>query len=966
MIRSRASDTVADIRDNDDFLFLDEDEGSGKALLDKREKRLRKDVTSSSEDLAETQIDEDTSSTVDDNIAEKSVEKLTPFDDDLANLSLGVQKARWSLSGMDCPDCAMKATRAIQRLDSVSECLVSATQGSVDVEINLEQGNLAQLNSILSSLGHAPEVEWLEIVGVKASRLSERLSMDGRSLTRMLKNQPGLLDVELSNDDRVLVQVPSNSSSEMVEGRDDALRNLTGKDVQLRRAGAARLRPDQLRLLGGAIAIPLLFIVMICELIGTSAWILAAIGLPGVVIGGWRMFSEAIASIRNRQLGFQVLTSLAVIGAVWLGAWSEALMVVVLVAFASHLEGKALVRARNAMQGGLDRLPRSARLANAPEMKVADKVSTATIELPTDSETGYTATSPLMSEAKGLVASAVITGKKGLVTNATSTGTGGFVGGKLLQTVNDCDSPEIPLAALQVGDIVEVRSGEIIPVDGEIIDGIGSIDRAPLTGESLAVRVSEGDLVEAGLVLRRGPITIKADAVGEGTRLSGLIDKVHTFREIPPRFQSSVEMFTVFWIPLVLIGAPLAWFLSGDAENWKIMLLLWVVACPCALLLAAPLPHAAALANASHYGVIARGGDAVERTSRVNLALLDKTGTLTSGNPSLAELVIGKGKQRNSVIRLAAGIEASSNHPYANVIRELCRSEDMSPSEVRSLNDGKAGVSGTLGGKKVMFGRSDWIVEEGVVVPVELEEALIEAGVAGYGSSLLSKDGEAIAMFSFVHDDVRTGAEQLVTQMYEMGVNIEILSGDTAAAVSAFGPQIGVPATACRGDMSPEDKTKWVEARARTHVVMMAGDGFNDATAMAKADVGVAIGSGEQVNLDAADILIPSDDPRLISRFIDLSRRTKWAVRQNILLSVLITVVLVWSVLQGINDKLWIGVLVHEASAILVILNGARIAGNDGMLTLLRNILVDMVVDFKQAILAWNGQRMNSLAASGT
>lgn len=950
---------MADTGDNEDFLYLDGGDESEKAQPTKRKKAVKKDADSTPGVLAETTSDEDITVAVDDNIAEITADKLTPFDDGLASLSLGVQKARWPLSGMDCPDCAMKATRAISRLDSVSECTVSATQGCVEVEIDLELGNLAQLNSILSSLGHAPEVEWLEIAGVKASRLGERLSMDGRSLARMLKNQPGLLDVELSNDDRVLVQVPSDSSPEMVEGRDDALRNLTGKDVRLRHAGTARLRPDQLRLLGGAIAIPLLILVLIGEVIGTAPWVLLVIGLPAVIIGGWRMFAEAIASIRNRQLGFQVLTSLAVIGAVSLGAWSEALMVVVLVAFASHLEGKALVRARNAMQGGLDRLPRIARLADVPEIKLADRVADATIELTSVTGVERVSNSPLASSAKGLVASAKSAAAKGLVASAISTGPGGDGAGKTHRTVDHGDSREIPLAALQVGDVVEVRSGEIIPVDGEIIDGVGSIDRAPLTGESLAVRVSGGDAVEAGLVLRRGPITIRASAVGEDTRLSGLIDKVHTFRDIPPRFQSSIEMFTVFWIPLVLIGAPLAWFLSGDAENWKIMLLLWVVACPCALLLAAPLPHAAALANASHYGVIARGGDVLERTSRVNLALLDKTGTLTTGHPSLSEVVLAKGKRRNSVIRLAAGIEASSNHPYANVIRELCQSEDLSPHEVLSLNDGKAGVSGVSGGKKVMFGRSDWVIEEGVVVPSELAEALVEAGVAGHGSSLLSKDGLAIAMFSFVHDDIRAGAGQLVREMYGLGINIEILSGDNAAAVSSFGPLIGVPATACRGDMSPEDKTRWVEARARTHVVMMAGDGFNDATAMAKADVGVAIGSGEQVNLDAADILIPSEDPRLITRFIGLSRQTKRAVRQNLLLSVLITIALVWSVLQGINDKLWIGVLVHEASAVLVILNGARIAGNDGMFTLLRNILVDLVVDFKQAVLAWKGQRIS-------
>ncbi len=841
-------------------------------------------------------------------------ENLTPFDDDLASLSLGIQSASWDLTGMDCPDCAMKATKALQRLDSVNSCTVSATQGSVSVNIDLEQGNLAQLNSVLSSLGHAPEVGWMELSGVKASRLGERLSMDPRSLQKMLKNQPGLLDVDLSSDDRVLVQAPTDSSVEMIQARDDALRNLTGKNIELRIAEQAKLRPDQIGLLGGFIAIPLMVIVMIAEVFSAPQIAIAAVGIPAVLIGGWRMFAEAIASLRNRQLGFQVLTSLAVVGAVWLGAWGEALLVVVLVAIASHMEGKALVKARDAMQGGLDRLPRTARLVEEDKLDFQSKL----VDIPISIGSPHSISTPM-------------------------------VVGNLMGSEDCKEAREVPLAALKIGDRLEVRSGEIVPVDGKVIDGVGSIDKAPLTGESLAVRVDIGDEVEAGLVLKRGPIVVEAMAVGDDTRLSGLIDKVHSFRDVPPRFQSTIELFTVVWIPLVLIGAPLAWFLSGDATSWKVMLLLWVVACPCALLLAAPLPHAAALANASHQGMIARGGDVLDRAARINLALLDKTGTLTSGKPTMSELVIAKGRKRDTVIKLAAGIEASSNHPYATVIRNLCNEEGLKPSSVRSLNDGKAGVSGNIDGKAVMFGRPDWINEEGVKLPPELEEALVEVNLAGHGCSVLVLGGEAIALFSFIHDDIRTGAEQLVGEMYKMGVNVEVLSGDNAAAVSAFGPRIGVPAAACRGDMTPEDKTKWVEGRARTHVVLMAGDGFNDATAMAKADIGAAVGSGEQVNLDAADILIPGDDPRMISRFIALSRKTKNVVRQNILLSVVITAILVWSVIQGINDKLWIGVIVHEASAVLVILNGARIAGDDGILKLLKGVIVDLWTDFKEA-----------------
>jgi Cd2+/Zn2+-exporting ATPase len=920
---------------DDDFLYLDEEEGGGGSVVveEKSRPNSSEKIPDSKPKSSSVQVD---SSDSKENLAEKPEEQLEDFDDDQASLSLGQQKAGWKLTGMDCPDCALKATRAVQRLASVSECNVSATHGSVEVEIDLQQGNLAQLNSVLSSLGHAPEIGWLELVGVKSTRLIERLSMDPRSLQKMLKNQPGLLDVELTNDDRVLIQVPEDSSAIMIGARDAALQNLTGKKVELRPARPSRLRPDQLRLLGGGFAIPLTILVIIGEIISAPQWMLASIAMPAIIFGGWRMFSEAFASLRNRQLGFQILTSLAVVGAAWLGAWSEALIVVVLVALASHMEGKALVRARSAMQGGLDRLPRRARLVESQALDIGTKVAGATISISTEGGIALPManTSPLASSSN-------------LDYPAS--------------TANDCEEArEIPLAAVQIGDHIEVRSGEIIPVDGTVIDGIGSIDRAPLTGESLAVRVEKGEEVEAGLILRRGPLVIEATAVGDNTRLSGLIDKVHSFRDVPPRFQSAVELFTVVWIPIVLIGAPLAWFLSGDVDNWKVMLLLWVVACPCALLLAAPLPHAAALANASHQGIIARGGDVIERAAQVNLALLDKTGTLTSGRPTIAEVILAKGRRRDSVIRLAAGLEVKSNHPYANVIREFCEAEGLKPSKVASINDGTAGISGTYNAKPVMFGRSDWLLEEGVAIPGELEAALIEVNLAGNGSSLLVSDGVAIALFEFVHDDIRIGAEHVVGELYELGVNIEILSGDTSAAVSNFGPRIGVPASACRGDMSPEDKTRWVEGRARTHVVLMAGDGFNDATAMAKADIGVAVGSGEQINLDAADIMITSEDPRLISQFIDLSRRTKQAVRQNIVLSVAITIVLVWSVLQGFNDKLWIGVLVHEASAILVILNGARMAGNQGMLSLLKGIFIDLWVDFDEALQAWLDQRRPS------
>ena len=188
----------------------------------------------------------------------------------------------------------------------------------------------------------------------------------------------------------------------------------------------------------------------------------------------------------------------------------------------------------------------------------------------------------------------------------------------------------ISLDLVNIGDILEIRSGELIPADGIIVDGFGALDKAPLTGESAPVEVEKGDELNAGLVLSRGPVLLKVTAVGEETRLSGLIEAVHSFKDQKAPIQNQIEKFTAIWVPIVLFGALVVWYLMFPTSNWKIILLLWVVACPCALLLAAAMPHAAALSRASRMGAVVRGGNILERMSKVNHVLLDKTGTLTS------------------------------------------------------------------------------------------------------------------------------------------------------------------------------------------------------------------------------------------------------------------------------------------------------------------------------------------------
>ena len=818
----------------------------------------------------------------------------------------GVHEFEWAIRGMDCPDCAMKATRAVSRLPGIEQCRVSATEGSVRLSLDIGRGQVSRASSVLENLGHSPDVEWLGVVGLTPREVAARLGIERRALRSSLMDIPGILNVSL-DDGRIELQRLWLGDTALRAVSEQRMEAILGPGFTLSPSKSSKLRPDQIRLLGAAMTVPLILGVIAVERIHAVPDVLATvIGIFGVLFAGYQMFQEAFASIQNRVLGFQILTSLAVFGAVYLQEWAEALMVVGLVGFAAHLEERALFRARESMQGGLDRLPRRARLLDSKP------------------EEGETRTlNVLQPETRSLV-------------------------------VANCHDEELtPVEAIEPGDMVEVRSGEVVPVDGVVVEGTGSIDKAPLTGEPIPIPVNPDDFVEAGLVLVRGPLVIRAQAGGDDTRLSSLIDLVRQYRDQPTRTQSAIESFTAIWVPLVMIGAPAIGFLVAGTTSEAILvtLLLWVVSCPCSLLLAAPVPHAAALSAASSSGLVARGGDVLEAAAGVELALLDKTGTLTSGQPRMTGLFVSEEENELRVLQIAAGLEQRSNHPYARSILALAQERSLKPSNVTGLADGDAGVSGTLRGQQVMLGRADWLMDRGVEIPLDVDSALAGSRKAGHGSSVLAIDGRAVAAFGFAHDDAREGVDALISALRENNVTVEILSGDEQASVEAFAQRLGIPSSSCRGGVDPEGKAQWVSERSKARRTLMAGDGFNDAGALAAAHVGVAVGSGEQVNLDAADVLIPGEDPRALAKFIDLSKRTRRAVSMNIAISVGITMLLVCVVLLGWEIKLAAGVALHEASALIVILNGMWVTGTGPQrMTTLVDLVRDLRDDLMEAL----------------
>ena len=834
----------------------------------------------------------------------------------------GVHDFEWSIRGMDCPDCAMKATKAVSRLPGVESCNISVTRGTARIGLDVSRGRISRASSVLESLGHSPGLEWSQVVGITPREAAKRVGKDRKGLRNELLGVPGILGVRM-DEGRIEIQSLLLEDKELRAVCNSMVSGILGDDILFEPSTTKRLRDDQVKLITAVLTIPMILAILIVEGSGLPGILASVIGFVGVSVCGFKMFQEAMASIQNRILGFQVLTSLAVLGAVLLGEWSEALMVVGLEAFASHLEDRALVRAREAMQGGLDRMPRRARIVNA-SVKSDIHISRVTM---------------LQSYVQEEVHNDEMT----------------------------------PVEAIIRGDLVEVRSGEIVPVDGVIVEGAGSLDKAPLTGEPVPVSITKGDFVEAGLNLVRGPVVLRAEASGDETRLSGLIDLVGQYKDKPTRTHSTIETFTKYWIPMVLILSPILAIMVHGRTDEALMttLLLWVVSCPCSLLLASPIPHAVALSSASSSGLIARGGDILEAAAGVNIALLDKTGTLTSGRPTLTGITVAEGESEDSAMRMAAGLEMRSNHPYARTILAEAESRSITPMKISDITDGDAGVIGSLRGQKLMFGRVDWLLSEGVEIPDDLDSSLAEFRKSGFGASVLAVEGRAVASFGFSHDDTRDGVEEMLEALRADGVAIEILSGDEQSSVESFANRFGIPPESCRGGVDPEGKATWVTEKAKTGRVLMAGDGFNDAGALAAADVGIAVGSGEQVNLDAADVLIPGEDPRALSRLISLSKRTRSVVLANIVLSLGVTVVLVTAVLLGAELNLAVGVALHEASALMIILNGMWVTGSGTQrLTTIadlgRDIGSDLVGAFRALIGRDDAETLRPLDKSNT
>ncbi|WP_441620061.1 heavy metal translocating P-type ATPase [Cupriavidus sp. RAF12] len=594
----------------------------------------------------------------------------------------------------------------------------------------------------------------------------------------------------------------------------------------------------------------------------------AALALVAVALSGLGVYRKGWIAIRHGNLNINALMSIAVTGAMLIGLWPEAAMVMVLFALAERIEAASLDRARNAVHG---------LLAMAPEQ--------ATVRQPD----------------------------------------GGW--------------QPVEARAVPVGALVRLRPGERVALDGRVVRGTSALDQAPITGESVPVDKTTGDALYAGSINQSGELEYEVTAPASDSTLARIIHAVEAAQGSRAPTQRFVDQFARIYTPVVFAIAvavavvPPLW-LGGGWLDWiyKALVLL-VIACPCALVISTPVTIVSGLAAAARRGILVKGGVYLEQGRHLAWLALDKTGTLTHGKPAQTDfaMLVDDLPQARAI---AASLAARSDHPVSRAVATAADADGVERFDVADFEALPGhGVRGTVNGASYSLGNHRMIHDLGACSPAL--EARLEA-IERQGKTLVMLAGmapehggtpRALALFA-VADTVRDTSRRAIEELHALGVRTLMLSGDNPHTVQAIGEAVGIDEV--RGNQLPQDKAAAIALLAgqvHTHAgrVGMVGDGINDAPALARADIGFAMGAaGTDTAIETADVALMDDDLRKIPAFVRLSRRTSAILKQNIALALGIKVVFLALTVMGMGT-MWMAVFADMGASLLVVFNGLRL-----------------------------------------
>ena len=483
----------------------------------------------------------------------------------------------------------------------------------------------------------------------------------------------------------------------------------------------------------------------------------------------------------------------------------------------------------------------------------------------------------------------------------------------------------VPAEQVQVGDMLRVLPGEAVPVDGVIVSGETSVNQAVMTGESLPVDKKPGDAVSSGTVNQFGAFEMRAEKVGEDSSIQRMIRLVQSADAGKAKIVGIADRWATWIVVIALTAAALTWLISGEIIRAVTIL---VVFCPCALVLATPTAIMAAIGNATKHGFLVREGDALERLSMVKRITFDKTGTLTYGTPQVTAVEsILPGLSTRELYAYAAGSELNSEHPLGKAVVRCYKSETGNlplPPDKFQMLPGR-GVQAVINGRTVLAGNPGLLRDNHISLPNEVVNKSEMHLKEGCTVICLAVDG-ICAGFIALADTLRKDASSAVDELKASGVTPVLLTGDHENAAVHIARQLHIDEV--HASCLPEDKLSWIDASQKNHFpVCMIGDGINDAPALKKALVGIAMGKvGSDIAVDAADIALVNDDIRELPHLLKLSRRMMNTIRVNLTFSMTLNFIAIILAITGILNPV-VGALVHNAGSVLVIVNSAFLLG---------------------------------------
>ncbi|MHC1698668.1 MAG: heavy metal translocating P-type ATPase [Geobacteraceae bacterium] len=674
------------------------------------------------------------------------------------------------------------------------------------------------------------------LIRTKLKRMSSVKSMEFNLLQRVLTivHDPDALDA-------ILEAVRSLGFKPELASADKSL------------AGAEPKKPWWPLALAGVLAIA-------SEAVGWLAmpeWLAAGLAVLAIGICGLGTYKKGFLAVANGNLNINALMSIAVTGALFLGVWPEAAMVMVLFTIAELIEVKSLDRTRNAIEG---------LMKLAPEK--------ATVQQP------------------------------------------------------DGSWQEIEAREVTLGSVVRVKPGERIGLDGTIVSGNSTVNQAPITGESLPVDKSEGDAVFAGTINQASSFEYRVTAAANNTTLARIIHAVEEAQGAKAPTQRFVDRFARIYTPCVFAMAlaiavlpPL--LVGGSWHDWiyKALVLL-VIACPCALVISTPVTIVSGLAAAARHGILIKGGVYLEEGRKLAWLGFDKTGTLTQGKPVQTDFEVRADISVDQCRRLAASLAVRSDHPVSQAVAKAATRDGVVRANVEEFEAlAGRGVRGVIDGKTYYLGNHRLVQEQGVC-SADLETRLDALERQGKSVVLLNDGQQVLALFA-VADTVKDSSRHAIEDLHRLGVKTVMLSGDNLHTAQSIAAQVGIDQV--RGNQLPEDKLQAIEQFGAEGMVGMVGDGINDAPALARADIGFAMGAmGTDTAIETADVALMDDDLRKIPTFVRLSQTTRAVLIQNILLALGIKVVFVALTLIGLGT-MWMAVFADVGASLLVVFNGLRL-----------------------------------------